>query len=205
VTEPADLGPVEREARQLVEAAARWLSAVPDPTPDTTDRAESDPVGPGTVAEAPDAQPGGAGQGEYADGAAQAAGPGSGEEHLCRGCPWCRAKAAFGGHAGADALDSLAHLLGAAAESLALFAQARREAAAASDRDPEEGPEEGPEKGSGRGPERSPEGCAENGPAGGGNGTTDDGHEEDEGMLEAVIWVDEEDDEEAAEERRRSR
>lgn len=116
-------GPVEREARQLVEAAARWLSAVPDqqdnpssaadhspePTPEAEDAAEE------AMADPHDAPAGDAG------------------EHLCRGCPWCRAKAAAG-PIGAETLDSLAQLLGAAAESLSLFAQSRREAAERAER-----------------------------------------------------------------------
>lgn len=102
---PETAGPVEREARQLVEAAARWLSVVPD---NSEDAARTGDLG--------------AAEQEQADAHEHA------EEGLCRGCPWCRAKAAAG-PIGADTLDSLAHLLGAAAESLSLFAQSRRESA----------------------------------------------------------------------------
>lgn len=107
--ETAGSGPVEREARQLVEAAARWLSAVPDN--DGYAARTGDPVTDG-------AAPVGSATGEDTAQGSQ--------EHLCRGCPWCRAKAAAG-PLGADTLESLAQLLGAAAESLSLFAQSRRE------------------------------------------------------------------------------
>lgn len=118
MAEPAEA--VHREARQLVEAAARWLSAVPDraeyagtdPDPEGPECLGPDDVGPlGEDAETTLGPP-----------------PPQSEEHLCKGCPWCRAKAAAG-PIGADTLDSLASLLGAAAESLALFAQSRRDAA----------------------------------------------------------------------------
>lgn len=178
---PEGLGPLEREARHLVEAAARWLSAVPDP-----DQVGGEDVD-GQYAEGSAPRTGSA---EHEGGTADAGGrsaagertaAGHGEEHLCRGCPWCRAKAAFGGPLGADTLDSIAHLLGSAAESLALMAQARREAAErAADHDPTDEMHEGEMH-------------------------EDERHEEDEEMLEAVIWVDEEDDEEATEEQRRTR
>lgn len=132
-------GHVEREARQLVDAAARWLSAVPDNAAyaERTGDLGADP-GAGT----------GFGGGESRAGAAEAeSGPhraeatfdgtgASGEEQLCRGCPWCRAKAAAG-PIGADTLDSIAHLLSAAAESLSLFAQSRREASQESGPEPD--------------------------------------------------------------------
>ena len=182
MAEAAETGPVEREARQLVEAASRWLSAVPDPAASVDER-ES---------------------GEYDDQpadehAAGDHGAGSGEEHLCRGCPWCRAKAAAG-PIGADTLESLAHLLGAAAESLALFAQSRREAGTSYSTQ-----QEAP--GSGEAPEQAADSDGSRGP--GDRSTRADhkqaDHEEDEDMLDALIWTDDEDDEEAAEEPRRSR
>lgn len=113
--EPAGTGPVEHEARQLVEAAARWLSAVPD----------SGAYAGRTVDEETDAEAAG-GSGDAGPSAAGGPRADAAGEHLCRGCPWCRAKAAASGPVGADTLESLAHLLGAAAESLALFAQSRR-------------------------------------------------------------------------------
>ncbi|MCK0111676.1 hypothetical protein MWU75_05945 [Ornithinimicrobium sp. F0845] len=128
MAEPAGPGSVEREARHLVEAAARWLSAVPD-----TEQEYADGPAQGAHAQEAWAQDGRAqdGRGQDEDGQAQEGqAAGSAEEHLCRGCPWCRAKAALGGPVGADTLDSIAHLLGAAAESLSLFAQSRRDAAA---------------------------------------------------------------------------
>lgn len=119
-------GPVEREARQLVEAAARWLSAVPDQQDDSRSSADrsADPA-PGS------GEKGEVDVGEATEGS-QGTADGDAGEHLCRGCPWCRAKAAAG-PIGADTLDSLAQLLGAAAESLSLFAQSRREAAGRAD------------------------------------------------------------------------
>lgn len=109
---PETAGPVEREARQLVEAAARWLSVVPD---NGEYAARTGDLG--------------AAEQEQERGEEQQSGDHEqSEEHLCRGCPWCRARAAAG-PIGADTLDSLAHLLGAAAESLSLFAQSRRESA----------------------------------------------------------------------------
>lgn len=136
-------GPVEREARQLVEAAARWLSAVPDPTPDSyADRSPESARAAGEMAEeeVADARatPGGK-TGEIGDAKAGQTPEGEAGEHLCRGCPWCRAKAAAG-PIGADTLDSLAQLLGAAAESLSLFAQSRREAAERSEQPAPEDP-----------------------------------------------------------------
>ena len=116
---PGGVGPVEHEARQLVEAAARWLSAVPDSgeyAGRTVDREADAEASAGLVDEPRDAR-----------GSEESAGSETSGEHLCRGCPWCRAKAAAG-PIGADTLESLAHLLGSAAESLALFAQSRREA-----------------------------------------------------------------------------
>lgn len=111
-------GQIEREARQLVDAAARWLSAVPE---DAEYAAR-------TVDLEADAE---AGAGSSDEGQLEDVGNGPGREHteeyLCRGCPWCRAKAAAG-PLGADTLDSIAHLLSTAAESLSLFAQSRREA-----------------------------------------------------------------------------
>lgn len=119
-----------------MEAAARWLAAVPD-TGSYADRTgEQD-----GAAEA-SAEPGAGEQGDWGgesdrgegdrgegtEGTGRSdAGQGSSAEHLCRGCPWCRAKAAAG-PIGADTLDSIAHLLSAAAESLSLFAQSRRDA-----------------------------------------------------------------------------
>lgn len=131
---------MEQEARQLVEAAARWLAAVPDAgayadrTGEQDDGAQgsaeteagfgehvgADAGGPEAGGREPGGREGGPG-GERADGER------AGSEHLCRGCPWCRAKAAAG-PIGADTLDSIAHLLSAAAESLSLFAQSRRDA-----------------------------------------------------------------------------
>lgn len=197
-------GPVEREARQLVEAAARWLSAVPDPAPTPPAAKEQhDPSG-AARRQGPDDR--------SDDGAAP--GAGAADEHLCHGCPWCRAKAAFGGRAGTDALESLAHLLGAAAESLALFAQARRDAAADADADADaEHESDGHAADAPRHTGHDPtDGQPWEDPGTTTMDTTDHGqeedqgmHEKDEAMLEAVIWVDEEDDEEAAEERRRTR
>ncbi|USQ81670.1 hypothetical protein [Ornithinimicrobium faecis] len=126
---------VEREARQLVEAATRWLSAVPDDSAGPgnteyaartgdldTDAEASAGFGAGGVsAEGPLGQEDQTREDEHKQEREHA------EEHLCRGCPWCRAKAAAG-PIGADTLDSLAHLLSTAAESLSLFAQSRREA-----------------------------------------------------------------------------
>ena len=117
---------VEREARQLVEAATRWLSAVPDNdeyaarTVDLEADAEAS-AGSGAAGLSDDGPRRDMGRehAQHADDSAQ--------EHVCRGCPWCRAKAAAG-PIGADTLDSLAHLLSTAAESLSLFAQSRREA-----------------------------------------------------------------------------
>lgn len=117
---------VEREARQLVEAATRWLSAVPDNdeyaarTVDLEADAEAS-AGSGAAGLSDDGPRRDTGRehAQHADDSAQ--------EHVCRGCPWCRAKAAAG-PIGADTLDSLAHLLSTAAESLSLFAQSRREA-----------------------------------------------------------------------------
>lgn len=120
----AETGPVEREARQLVEAAARWLSAVPDRR-EYADRSVDREADAEAAAGSGDPDGDGAGPG----GAEESAATGASGEHLCRGCPWCRAKAATAGPIGADALESLAHLLGSAAESLALFAQSRRETA----------------------------------------------------------------------------
>jgi hypothetical protein len=100
---------VEREARQLVEAAARWLTAVPDDRRYAGTSGAADPAGGSSEPDAGPERPG------SPDG-----------EQLCHGCPWCRAKAAVG-PLGADTLDSVAHLLSAAAESLTLFAQSRRE------------------------------------------------------------------------------
>ncbi|WP_256841865.1 hypothetical protein [Ornithinimicrobium cryptoxanthini] len=127
MAEPSGSGPVEQEARQLVEAAARWLAAVPDTGAyaDRADEQESDTEGSAGTGTGP-------GFGEDVDGSA-------GAEHLCRGCPWCRAKAA--GPIGADTLDSIAHLLSAAAESLSLFAQSRREAQRRSEARPDSGPQ----------------------------------------------------------------
>lgn len=137
MTEPAGdvTGSVEREARQLVEAAARWLSAVPDREEYAGRAPEQD-----TDAEssAGSGDEGGSGAAWFGASGAQEQASG---EHLCRGCPWCRAKAAAAGPIGTDALESLAHLLGSAAESLSLFAQSRREAAQASEQD-ESGPGE---------------------------------------------------------------
>lgn len=131
MAEPAEA--VQREARQLVEAAARWLSAVPDPQEDARGADEQEYAG-GTADQEGPAVPG---SDEFVSEESSEFGaeettlgppPPDREEHLCRGCPWCRAKAAAG-PIGADTLDSLAHLLGAAAESLSLFAQSRRDAA----------------------------------------------------------------------------
>lgn len=114
---------MEQEARQLVEAAARWLAAVPDSGAyaERAGEQESDTEeSAGTRAGfGEDVGPEG--------GSGEDVGPEAGGEHLCRGCPWCRAKAAAG-PIGADTLDSIAHLLSAAAESLSLFAQSRRDA-----------------------------------------------------------------------------
>ncbi|WP_114908213.1 hypothetical protein [Ornithinimicrobium murale] len=134
-------GQVEREARQLVAAAARWLSVVPDDAEYAARTADPEP---------PAGSSAGSGEGGSGAAAPSEEGPGedaadhgaSGEdaaadaEHLCRGCPWCRARAAAG-PIGADTLDSLAHLLSAAAESLSLFAQSRREAAGETTQSPE--------------------------------------------------------------------
>lgn len=126
-------GPVEQEARHLVAAAARWLAAVPSPPQEYADSPDSRevPDGGGPDGGAPDggARDGEA-HGEACDSGAHArAGDGEAGPELCTGCPWCRAKAAAG-PLGADALESLAHLLGAAAQSLQLFAESRREQAA---------------------------------------------------------------------------
>lgn len=179
MAEAAETGPVEREARQLVEAASRWLSAVPDP------RASAEAGEP----EAGEREMGEPEVGEPEMGERDASAE-AGEEHLCRGCPWCRAKSAAG-PIGADTLESLAHLLGAAAESLALFAQSRREAGTRHATQQE-----------GREPGQAAEDDGSGGP---GDRSTPADHEEDEDMLDALIWTDDEDDEEAAEERRRSR
>lgn len=98
-------GSVEEEARRLVDAAGDWL------------RTHQGPVDRERAAE--DAEPG----------VAPGADPGPGHQAgaTCQGCPWCRAKAALGGPAGADTLESLADLLSSAAESLRLFAQSRRQ------------------------------------------------------------------------------
>ncbi len=124
---------VEREARQLVEAAARWLSAVPTPQEPAEERhTEYAEATPGQEsARAPRGAP--APQAESAGDPTQHAG----REQLCQDCPWCRAKAAAG-PLGADTLDSLAHLLSAAAESLSLWASSRREAQGHRDPAPEE-------------------------------------------------------------------
>lgn len=116
---------MEQEARQLVEAAARWLAAVPDAGAYADRTGEQDDGAQGSAETE-------AGFGEHvgADAGGREGGPdgeSAGSEHLCRGCPWCRAKAAAG-PIGADTLDSIAHLLSAAAESLSLFAQSRRDA-----------------------------------------------------------------------------
>ncbi|WP_154402174.1 hypothetical protein [Ornithinimicrobium cavernae] len=134
-------GQVEREARQLVEAAARWLSAVPDDTEYAARSRRSAAAAEESVPEeslpeesqageraAAEPRPGESVAGESVAGESVAGESVAGEDHVCRGCPWCRAKAAAG-PLGADTIDSIAHLLSAAAESLSLFAQSRRDAA----------------------------------------------------------------------------
>lgn len=154
MAEPAGSGSVEREARHLVEAAARWLAAVPDEgayaeasvTADDTGGASAgfDQSGERLTAADRQGQP----DEPEPDGSAH-------REQLCHGCPWCRAKAAVG-PLGSDTLESIAHLLGAAAESLSLFAQSRREAAqhdtasphhddADTDEDQDAHPDDGPQ------------------------------------------------------------
>lgn len=137
---------MEREARQLVEAAARWLSVVPDNPEYAAGTGDAGAAARARTDEGDRA--GDRGNTEETLGQEQA----QGQEHLCRGCPWCRARAAAG-PIGADTLDSLAQLLGAAAESLSLFAQSRREAAgresagaepAGAEPDERPGPDAGP-------------------------------------------------------------
>lgn len=118
-------GHVEQEARQLVAAAARWLSAVPS---DGGEYGDSRQEGPAT-------DRGDREQDSTARDSSDRAQAEHGPEQ-CSSCPWCRAKAAVG-PLGVDTLDSLAHLMGAAAESLQLFAQARREQAEGREHDAE--------------------------------------------------------------------
>lgn len=155
MAEHAGSGAVEREARHLVEAAARWLAAVPDEGAYAGAPVPEDHIGGASAGFDQSAEPFTA-----ADRQAQLDEPepdGSPHrEQLCHGCPWCRAKAAVG-PLGSDTLDSIAHLLGAAAESLSLFAQSRREAAqhdtasryhhddADSDEDQDAHPDDGPQ------------------------------------------------------------
>jgi hypothetical protein len=90
-------GQVEEEARRLVEAAGDWLRTHRE----QAERAQQEER-------------------------AQQAERGAGQDHTtCQGCPWCRAKAAFGAN-GSETLESLADLLGSAADSLRLYAQSRR-------------------------------------------------------------------------------
>lgn len=109
-----EVGDVREEAARLVQAAGRWLDAVPsprtapEPGADAGEETESPPAG------ASGGEPAGASGGESG---ATAAGP---------SCPWCRARAALG-PTGADTLDSLANLLAMAADSLHHLADARRE------------------------------------------------------------------------------
>lgn len=99
-------GSVEEEARRLVEAAGEWLRTHQGGTSGGR-AAGDDGTEDGPTAHDPD------GHRDHAG--------------TCQGCPWCRAKAALSGPAGADALEGLADLLAAASESLRLFARSRRQ------------------------------------------------------------------------------
>ena len=142
-------GHVEQEARQLVAAAARWLSAAPSAPQEYADRPDG---GPKDARDARDATGATDSAGSPESERGSAHDRGSGPEP-CTGCPWCRAKAAAG-PLGADTLESLSQLLGAAAASLQLMAQSRRDQAAegssegsSEDRseDPTEDPSEDPD------------------------------------------------------------
>lgn len=128
------IGDVEQEAGQLVDAARQWLRAFTDPSrparpsaPGAAAAADQDPWqeltdDPSAESAGPEsASPESVGPGSRAEEAAQQ----PPHATTCTGCPWCRARASVG-PLGVDTLDSLADLLGSAAQSLRAFADSRR-------------------------------------------------------------------------------
>lgn len=106
---------VEQEAHRLVSAASAWWQA-------QSSRADRQPYEAAQPSGQADESPGHHSE----DG--EAPGHTDGASQTCQGCPWCRAKSAFG-PASAETLDGLADLLDAASQSLRTFAHDRRTAA----------------------------------------------------------------------------